>query len=263
MPEITQLNIFPIKSFDGVEVKAASLRANGSFRHDREYAFRKESGIQLNGTNNKALFKVRVDFDETFRHASFSMPGVEGAPEPAKFDLHTQAKEAAAWMSEAIHEKLTLERDDETGFCDEQDIFTGPTIISQATVDAIEAETSHNDTKRRLRSNVVIEGMDAFGEERLVGKRFKLGDLRIINSNPCVRCTMPARDPETAQFDWRYTMRINDAREKPGAGQIRKPVTASINTQADGVQQGTVSVGDRLVEFPQKKRENSSHSQGR
>lgn len=56
--------------------------------------------------------------------------------------------------------------------------------------------------ERRLRPNLVVSGVDPFWEDRLYRDRqtavaFRIGDCAFLGSNPCQRCVVPTRDPET------------------------------------------------------------------
>ena len=59
--------------------------------------------------------------------------------------------------------------------------------------------------RRRFRANLEIEGVPAFWEDRLYGSAgeaaaLRIGDVTIEGVNPCARCTVPERNPETGEI---------------------------------------------------------------
>ena len=55
---------------------------------------------------------------------------------------------------------------------------------------------------RRLRPNIVLGGVPAFWEDHLFADRdsrvrFSIGDAELLGVNPCQRCVVPSRDPDT------------------------------------------------------------------
>ncbi len=251
MATIESIHIFPIKSFDGVAVESAQLRENGSLHHDREYVFRTESGAPVDSLKDKRLYQVRVSFDQDFRYAEFSMPGIAHAPRTTVFDLHHQVAQVNTWMSAALGQPVHLTRDDARGFCDDQEL-SGPTIISRATLDRVAEVTGQPDVPRRLRTNIVLAGMKPFGEEMLRDQPFTLGDLRVNNSAPVLRCAVIKRDPESGEPTAKFAENYRHFRQQAFAAdpslnqEDAGNYFAAINTAVDGAQRGAINIGDTL-----------------
>ena len=107
---------------------------------------------------------------------------------------------------------------------------------------------------RRMRTNIVVDGMAAYDEEHLFTKSFKLGDLIVNDSLPVKRCIVPARDPETGQPDKKFIGQVLRERiesyKDPELAKIGfkggQSYRASINTKIVGEQSGVVKLGDEL-----------------
>jgi len=63
---------------------------------------------------------------------------------------------------------------------------------------------------RRLRPNIVIEGVDGMAENEWVGRRLRLGQVELDVVDNCVRCVMTTIDPDTLEVDAGVLRRIND-----------------------------------------------------
>jgi uncharacterized protein YcbX len=77
----------------------------------------------------------------------------------------------------------------------------GPTIISTATLASIASwypDLDVAEIRRRLRTNIELDGVQAFEEDQLFAQdSFQLGQVKILGINPCQRCVVPTRDSFT------------------------------------------------------------------
>lgn len=98
---------------------------------------------------------------------------------------------------------------------------------------AEDAET----TEMRFRSNVAVEGIDAWEEQRWVGRRLRIGEVEFAVANPVARCLATHANPRTGQ------------RDKPvmktllGIFPAGRPTFAVLMTSAQG---GRIRVGDEV-----------------
>jgi uncharacterized protein YcbX len=68
-------------------------------------------------------------------------------------------------------------------------------VISQASLDALNARLETSVSMDRFRPNLVIEGSAPHAED--AWKRIRVGDVEIALVKPCDRCSVPAVDPAT------------------------------------------------------------------
>jgi hypothetical protein len=124
---------------------------------------------------------------------------------PAAFDLgDTDA--IVAWLSDFFGRPVDLRRERRGGFPRDTHA-AGPTVDARATLEGVAGWFDGIDAgemERRLRPNLVVSGVEPFGEDRLYGDRdtavaFRVGDCEYLGSNPCQRCVVPTRDPDTGE----------------------------------------------------------------
>jgi hypothetical protein len=73
-------------------------------------------------------------------------------------------------------------------------------VTTEATRLAVEAALGHPLDLRRFRTNIHL-GLDApaFAEEAWEGRRLTVGEAELELLDPCERCVVPTRDPDTQQ----------------------------------------------------------------
>lgn len=207
MAHVSRLRAYPVKGLDGVELQAGELLDGGTLAHDREFALFDDEGSVMNGKRSERIYGLSADFDPETSTLVVTTPGGE----TAQFDLTTDRERVATWFSEYFDEPLTLERDTELGFVDRREM--GPSVVSTATLSEIASwfeGLTVEGVRRRLRANVEIDGVPPFWEDRFVsdGGAFVAGDVRFEGLEPCGRCVVPERDPDTGdplpQFRQRF-----------------------------------------------------------
>lgn len=223
MVRLSRIVIFPIKSLDGVEVSRARVTAAGALAGDREFALTDEAGRFVNGKRAPAIHRLGSRFDLAARTVSLWPRGEGGsaAGEAARSPDRPQASESTAsataqtfhldrdrvaldaWFSDYFGQPVTLKQNPDLGFPDDTAAW-GPTVVAAATLDAVAGwfpGLSAADLRRRLRTNLELDGAPAFWEDRLYGppgrsRPFRIGPVPFAGVNPCQRCPVPARDPD-------------------------------------------------------------------
>ncbi|HIK44118.1 MAG TPA: MOSC N-terminal beta barrel domain-containing protein [Leptolyngbyaceae cyanobacterium M65_K2018_010] len=202
-PYLARIDIFPIKSLDGVSVSQARVLASGALQDDRAYALVDAQNRFINGKRNAAVHRLRSTFGADRRSVTWT---VEGTGAIAQFDLDRQRPALEVWLSEYFQQPVRLQENRQTGFPDDT-AANGPTLISRATLATVASWYPHltvAEVRRRLRTNLEIDGVPAFWEDRLFSPnatpvRFTLGAVVLEGINPCQRCVVPTRDSVTGQ----------------------------------------------------------------
>jgi uncharacterized protein YcbX len=203
MAYLARISIFPIKSLDGVSLDAIPVLPSGALVGDREFAIVDERGAFVNGKRTAKIHQLRSTFDLAARTVALRVEGKETA---VTFHLDGDRDALARWLSEFFDLPVRLVQNVETGFPDDT-TFPGPTVISAATLEATASWFPGLDVDQmrlRLRTNLEVEGVPAFWEDRLyagVGEAipFQVGSVTFEGTNPCQRCPVPTRDPSTGQ----------------------------------------------------------------
>ena len=219
---VKRLTVYPIKSLDGRSVDSVDIVTNGGLAGDREFALFDGDGDYVNGKHDRQVHPIRASYDGETAHAE-SVTLATPTHEPRAFDLDSINNDddaddggnaADTDDTTALTDRLcewfgypvTLDRNRAGGFPDDT-TASGPTIISEATIETVAGWFDGVDIegmRRRLRPNVVLDGVPAFWEDHLFvdrdsRMRFSIGGTTFLGVNPCQRCVVPSRDPDTGE----------------------------------------------------------------
>jgi uncharacterized protein YcbX len=199
---LAQIRLYPVKALDPAVVSAARIAAGGALAFDRRWALFDDQGQVLNGKNEARVHGVRSRYEigADGVRVAVSAPGMEDAA----FDLGLEGAAFAAWMGRAVGRPLELREHAGVGFPDDLESY-GPTVVSTASLEAVASwfpGLTTDSVRRRFRANLEITGVEPWWEDRLYagkgeGVRFRVGDVLLDGTNPCARCVVPPRDPDT------------------------------------------------------------------
>ncbi|WP_440769166.1 MOSC domain-containing protein [Natronorubrum sp. DTA28] len=212
MVHLERIRVHPIKSLDAVSVAAGEIVDNGGLAWDRRYAIVEQPsetgstadsvGQYVNGKRERRVHDLEATFDLERETVTVSE---RGSDETNTFHLELDRDCFASWLSEYFGYPVEVVRDDEGGFPDDTDA-SGPTVIATGTLEAVASwydDIAPDEMRRRLRPNLVFDA-PAFWEDRLYDApgtvvSFDIGSSTLQGVNPCQRCVVPTRDPETGE----------------------------------------------------------------
>jgi uncharacterized protein len=197
---ISRIDIFPIKSLDGVSLASIRINSAGMLEHDRAYAIVDSAGAYVNGKRTSRVHLVRTTFADDYREASFWL---QGETHKQSFVLNEPGK-INRWLSDFFEFAVQLVYQPITGFVDDRRA-PGPIIASEGSFQEIARwfpQLTLEGARRRFRSNLELGDVAPFWEDHLFGgpnelKPFRIGNISFLGHNPCQRCVVPSRDPET------------------------------------------------------------------
>jgi uncharacterized protein len=204
-PVLHRIEIFPIKSLDGITLDRVSVLPSGALEGDRQFAIVDEQGKSVNGKSTALIHQLRARFSPDCSKMTLWRSGTE---EHSTFALKDQGKAGRisleAWLSNYFGKTVTLQENTVTGFPDDLNA-PGPTIVSTATLETVAGwfpELDLAETRRRFRTNLEVDGVPPFWEEQLYGElgqsgKFQIGETSFMGINPCQRCIVPTRDSLT------------------------------------------------------------------
>ena len=256
---VRRLTTFPVKSLDGCDRESVELVENGGLDGDREFALFDSNGDYVNGKRERAVHRIRADFDPATRRLRLAVPDREAA-----FDVDDDWAAMTAFLSEFFGYEVSLDQNRAGGFPDDTEA-SGPTVVSTATL----RETASwfdgitvDGMRRRLRANVELGArgdseLPPFWEDRLFDRRgrvveFSVGSVRFAGVNPCQRCVVPSRDPDTGdEYDgFRETFVRRRAETKPDWAEsdwFDHDFRLMVNTRVPESSWGeTLAVGDEV-----------------
>lgn len=195
------IDLFPIKSLDPMSVESARVLPSGCLANDRRFALFDADGKVVNGKRTPLVHALQTSFDETVGRVTVTdrRDGRDGT-----FSFAEDRPAIELRLSEHFGFPVTLREDRAAGFPDDT-LASGPTAIARETLETVADwfELSFEDVRRRFRANLTLEGGGPFWDDRLFGPpgepiTFRIGDVLLFGTNPCARCVVPSRDPETA-----------------------------------------------------------------
>jgi uncharacterized protein YcbX len=252
-PHLARIDLFPIKSLDGLSVGQATVLDSGALKGDRTYALWDQQDRFINGKRTAAIHRLRASYSDDLRYLTCS---IEGTHTTATFDLPNQSTHLETWMSDYFGQSVTLKQNLATGFPDDTQAV-GPTLISTATLTAISSwypDLTLEAVRQRFRTNLEIDGVPAFWEDHLFSDtenpvRFAIGDVVLQGVNPCQRCIVPTRDALTGTPNPNFQKTFTQQRQATlpqwaPRSRFNHFYRLAVNTNIVGQAGKTLSVGD-------------------
>lgn len=230
MVHLDRILVYPIKSLDSATVESAAIVENGALEWDRRYALVDEAGRFVNGKRERKIHRIGAHYDldretvtlwtnegpedvDGVTRATNDRTGVDAgagttadATDRRPFHLEDERDALASWVSSVLGYSVDVVRNDEGGFPDDTDA-SGPTVITTGTLAAVASwfeAVDVEDVRRRFRANLELDGVEAFWEDRLYDEPGRVvpvavgeAGVEIYGVNPCQRCVVPTRDPDT------------------------------------------------------------------
>ena len=233
-PHLVGIRLHPIKSLDPVSVPEARIGPSGGLALDRAWALYSVDGKWVNGKRTQAIHLIRASYSPDLREVTLSVPGDRREIPTRSFSFPGDHEDAAEWFSVFFDQQIIV-RYSENGFPDDT-VASGPTIVSTASLESVsEWFTLRNEgfgpapqgfpgvtvdeARQRFRATLEINGVPAFWEDQLFGEdersvvRFKIGEINFEGSNPCARCPVPPRNPQTGEILDGFQKRFTQLRE--------------------------------------------------
>ena len=201
-PTLERLAVYPVKSLDPLPLEEATVMDDGGLSHDREFAIVDAADRYVNAKNDRRVHQIRSAFDPDA--GRLTLRRADGPSISVDVDDPADREALEEWLGEFFEREVELRRDETGGFPDDQ-LASGPTLIAEATIAEVASwydGITMREMERRLRPNLIVSGVEAFWEDRLyrdeeTAVAFRVGDAEFVGANPCARCVVPSRDPET------------------------------------------------------------------
>jgi uncharacterized protein YcbX len=221
------IRLHPIKSLDPISVPEARISPSGGLALDRAWALYSVDGKWVNGKRTPAIHLIRANYSPDLREVTLSVSGDRREIPTRTFAFPSAHEDAAEWFSIFFDQQIIV-RHSENGFPDDT-VASGPTIVSTASLESVVEwfgptpqgfpGITIDEARQRFRSTLEINGVPAFWEDQLFGEdersvvRFKIGEVNFEGSNPCARCPIPPRNPQTGEILEGFQKRFTQLRE--------------------------------------------------
>jgi uncharacterized protein len=285
VPRLSGIRLHPIKSLGPVSVSEARIGPGGGLERDRAWALYSVDGRWVNGKRTATMHLIRATYAPDLSSVTLTVPGDRRNIPARTFPFPGGTEDAAEWFS-VYFEQQILVRHAPEGFPDDT-IANGPTIISTASLQTVSdwfPGLSVDSVRQRFRTTLEVDGhstesqspaivrgkpfaatsanghLPAFWEDQLYGEdersvvRFRIGEVNFEGSNPCARCPVPPRDPQTGADLVGFQKRFTDLRREtlpPWAPAVRFDhfYRLATNTRVAPTETGKpLAVGD-IVKF--------------
>jgi len=203
MKILEQITVYPIKSLGGINLEKATITSGGSLQHDREFALVDAEGKFISGKKFAQihLIKPRYLLDETLVELS-----IKGESFKKVFHLEKEKAAIEKFFSDFLERQVFFQQNKNSGFPDDLSA-SGPTVVSSASLKEVATwfpEISVDELYRRFRPNLLLTNTPAFWEDNLFGEldeeiSFQIGEIKFLGINPCARCVVPTKNPESGE----------------------------------------------------------------
>jgi uncharacterized protein YcbX len=252
---LSRILLYPLKSFDGVDVPQASLLPAGPLENDRRWKLVDAQGKTVNGKRSAKVHHVRTLIDLDARVIDVWDEQIRAS---RSFHLDGDQAELQEWLSRALDLPVELTEDPWNGFPDDLE-SPGPTLVSLATLQEVASwfRLDVEETIRRFRPNLIIEDAPAFWEDQLFGPAgttipFQIGDVQLEGINPCQRCAVPTRDSRTGDVRPEFAKIFQEKREQnlpewAEASRFTHFYRLTVNTRVPMGASRRLQVGDQVT----------------
>jgi uncharacterized protein YcbX len=259
MPHVAALDRYPVKSFTPETPEALTITPDGKVAGDRVLGFRfadtpngddawssKHGMVAL--VNTPGIARLRLRFDDANMRLSITLDGAPFAEEALDDDGRRRLCDAIAEYVLALPEgplanhperlPLRLVGDGRTNrLTDRPDGYV--TLHGRDSLSALAYALNDADVSEvRFRSNVAVEGLEAWEEQAWIGKTLRIGDVSFRAHAPILRCLATHANPDTGVRDHQVMTTLTHAfsQEKPTFAIALVPEAP-----------GTIRLGDELT----------------
>lgn len=267
--KVAELNIYPVKSMQGMSVPQVTLdrfgpkwdrrwmlvSSDGHFLTQREYPRMALISATVQGGNSgEELVLTAGDHNRM----TVSVAAVAGVKKTVTvWEDHCEGVHLDPAIDSYLSDFLkvdcqlvfmpeTTQRIVDTNYASGQETVGFADgfpilLISNASLNAINADLEQPVTMQHFRPNIVVDGCEAFAEDDW--RTIKIGSVTMQVVKPCSRCVIPSINPETAEKDSAVLRVLNKKRKGPD-GKVY--LGQNLLYQLDPQEAPSISVGDSV-----------------
>ncbi|AZL86564.1 MOSC domain-containing protein [Aliivibrio salmonicida] len=215
---LTQINVFPVKSVTGVSLPSAQVEKQG-LQCDRRFMVATLDGAMITARTHPNMVKVKAIIepdglilcypgllDLHLIFDNFEMKDVNTTVWSDSFSAYSTTQEANQWFSAILGLKTQLLYSGKQSNRVREKIRTNVSfadgypllVISEASLVELNKRSTGHQTMAQFRTNLVVSGTEAFIEDSW--KRIRIGEVEFETVKPCQRCILTTINPNTAQY---------------------------------------------------------------
>lgn len=231
---VSELAIYPVKSMRQVKLESSTIDMGG-LKNDRRWMVVDANGRMITQRQQSRLCLIQPELIEegvclrTSGYPDLRVRIPIGNTKTVSVwndncSAYDAGEESAQWLSEFLDVECRLvyfpeeevrivdqayaRQGDRTAFSDGFPML----LISQASLDDLNARLATPVPMSRFRPNIVIIGCDSYAEDNW--QQLKIGDLSLRVVKPCSRCVIPSIDIETAERTGEPTKTLSSYRRQ-------------------------------------------------
>lgn len=212
--KITQLYIYPVKSLSGIPVQKSYVTDRG-LAYDRRWVLVNENNVHVTQREHpemvhlkQAILEKEIEVRNEQTQEAILIPFLSTSTRIEKihvwddvFDAIEVSEKLSTWFSNFLKKEVRLmyQSDESKRSIDKQyrhqdnDVVSAADgypilIISEESLNDLNARLTEPVEMLRFRPNIVLEGIEAYGEDEL--GRLGLDEAEIIGVKNCSRCIM-------------------------------------------------------------------------
>ncbi|MBE9540578.1 MAG: MOSC domain-containing protein [Proteobacteria bacterium] len=234
---LSEINIYPVKSFAGYSIDSVQLDRFGP-TGDRRWMLVDESGVAITQRDQPRLALIKTWLHPNGLGMQFEDDQIELLIPDAQAQkcrvkvwgdevtALDSGDEAAAWLTARLDVdcRLVYIPDDSIRLVDGIYASAGEAVgfadafplllISQASLDDLNNRLETPVPMNRFRPNLVVDGCEPFAEDSW--KRIRVGEVEFDVAKPCDRCVMPSIDQATGEKDKNINRVLASFRRRDG-----------------------------------------------
>jgi hypothetical protein len=269
---VRELSMFPVKGCQGTRLEEAMI-TNAGFADDRLFSMLEPDGVPLDQIKAPQLGGLGVEWEPREARLTFVHPeqgrfehirresgaSVQGNYVFDKFEAVDQGDEVARWLTEAVGRDVRLVTTDQPWKVniphpdfvrihetDKSRFYpASPISVSNlASLDALNARLEAPIPMNRFRMNIVVDGLDAWEEERIdtIGST----SMELEGITVAERCIIVTTDQETGERKKSDVLReLSKFHRRPKGERFGSGL--AFGTYLAVGREGVLKVGDRLT----------------
>ncbi len=218
MIELSQLNIYPVKSCAQISLNSARTSPFG-LQYDRRWMLIDKNGVMLTQRKHPRMCLIQCELQQgklTLNAPGMASIEVTAGTEQLSATVWEDTCQAfdcgsatADWLSTFLHTPARLVHFPENEIRQVDLNYASPgditafsdgfpyLLISQGSLDDLNTRLNTTVSMQRFRPNLVVSGTDAYAEDQW--KQIRIGEIEFSLVKPCSRCVIPSIDPLTAE----------------------------------------------------------------
>ena len=220
-PQLSQINIFPVKSTGGISLSTSWVEKQG-LSFDRRFMLALSDGSMVTARTHPSMVLIKSSLladgivftapasiklpPLKLHYADFKMQDTPAQVWKDNFPAFTTTDQANDWFSQYLNQRVELlftgkqsqrvrtKLGHNVSFADGYPVL----VISEESLEELNRRSREQHSMDQFRTNLVVSGGEPFAEDSW--KRIRIGEVEFESVKPCMRCILTTVDTNNGQF---------------------------------------------------------------